>query len=235
MNMMGGGGRQPACYWTGLTLTNFPKRPRSRNSITPVILANSVSSLPSPTFSPGLMRVPRWRTIIDPPETNWPPKAFTPSRCELESRPFFELPKPFLCAMTQLLADNIADGDAREILAMADGPLVLLLALELENQRLFAASMRGDGAADARVSGLHAGPHRIAVDNRQHAAELDLRADVSGERFHFHRVTRSDAILLSTRFDDCVHSLNPSNLDFLGRSAPSVITPRKHPGNYRIL
>src|SRR5579885_894431 len=159
MNMMGGGGRQPACYWTGLTLTNFPKRPRSRNSITPVILANSVSSLPSPTFSPGLMRVPRWRTIIDPPETSWPPKAFTPSRCELESRPFFELPKPFLCAMIQLLGDNLADRDAREVLAMADSPLVLLLAFELEDQRLFAASLRGDDAAHPGVSGLRAGAH----------------------------------------------------------------------------
>src|SRR5579862_9800421 len=87
-------------YSGALMLTNLPMRPRSRNSITPVILANSVSSLPMPTLTPGLMRVPRWRTMMDPPGTNCPPKAFTPSRCAFESRPFLELPKPFLCAMT---------------------------------------------------------------------------------------------------------------------------------------
>src|SRR5471030_2462836 len=39
--------------------------------------------------------------MMVPPGTSCPPKAFTPSRCALESRPFLELPKPFLCAMTQ--------------------------------------------------------------------------------------------------------------------------------------
>src|SRR6476646_135456 len=66
----------------------------------PVTLAKSVSSLPRPTLAPGLMRVPRWRTMMVPPGTSWPPKAFTPRRCALESRPFLELPKPFLCAIT---------------------------------------------------------------------------------------------------------------------------------------
>jgi hypothetical protein len=32
--------------------------------------------------------------------TVWPPKRFTPSRCALESRPFLEEPKPFLCAIS---------------------------------------------------------------------------------------------------------------------------------------
>src|SRR5215469_3502861 len=40
--------------------------------------------------------------MIDPPVTSCPPKAFTPSRCAFESRPFLELPKPFLCAITFL-------------------------------------------------------------------------------------------------------------------------------------
>ena len=37
--------------------------------------------------------------MIEPPVTNSPPNALTPSRCALESRPFFELPSPFLCAI----------------------------------------------------------------------------------------------------------------------------------------
>ena len=82
-------------YSAGAMLTNLPMRPRSRNSMTPLIFAKSVSSLPRPTLVPGRMRVPRCRTMMEPPGTNWPPKAFMPNRCALESRPFFELPNPF--------------------------------------------------------------------------------------------------------------------------------------------
>jgi hypothetical protein len=39
--------------------------------------------------------------MIDPPVMSSPPKAFTPSRCALESRPFVELPPPFLCAIAE--------------------------------------------------------------------------------------------------------------------------------------
>src|SRR5258706_1892994 len=41
--------------------------------------------------------------MMVPPCTPCPPKAFTPSRCAFESRPFFELPNPFLCAIAQFL------------------------------------------------------------------------------------------------------------------------------------
>src|ERR1041385_6686974 len=92
----------------------------------PVTLAKRVSSLPRPTFAPGLMRVPRWRTMMVPPGTSCPPKAFTPSRCALESRPFLELPKPFLCAIRHLHHD-VADLHLGEALAVPDGLLVLLM------------------------------------------------------------------------------------------------------------
>src|SRR5215471_13098830 len=100
-------------------------RPRSRYSTTPVTLANNVSSLPQPTFWPGLIFVPRCRTITDPPGTSCPPNTFTPSRCALESRPFLELPKPFLCAIRHLNHD-VAYLQRREGLAMPDRLLVLL-------------------------------------------------------------------------------------------------------------
>src|SRR6476660_9427875 len=111
-------------YSAALMLTSLPIRPRSRNSMMPGIFANSVSSLPRPTLTPGLNLVPRCRTMIVPPETNWPPKAFTPKRCAFESRPFLELPKPFLCAITHLHHD-LADLHFREVLAVPDGSLVL--------------------------------------------------------------------------------------------------------------
>jgi hypothetical protein len=47
------------------------------------------------------MRVPRCREMMEPPVTNSPAKAFTPSRCAFESRPFVELPPPFLCAIAE--------------------------------------------------------------------------------------------------------------------------------------
>src|SRR4051794_28718679 len=125
-------------------LTNLPMRPRSRNSTTPVTLAKRVSSLPQPTLRPGLILVPRWRTIIEPPGTSWPPNTFTPSRCALESRPFLELPKPFLCAIRHLTLD-VADLHLGERLAMPDGLLVLLLPLELEHDDFVAAAFTQDG------------------------------------------------------------------------------------------
>src|SRR6266849_1448589 len=86
---------------SGSTITNFPIDPLLRNLMRPVILAKRVSSLPRPTFSPGFTRVPRWRTMIVPPGTSCPPKALKPSRCAFESRPFREVPCPFLCAINQ--------------------------------------------------------------------------------------------------------------------------------------
>src|SRR5580700_11136243 len=76
--------------------------PLSMNLIRPVILAKRVSSLPRPTLSPGFTRVPRCRTMIVPPGTTCPPNALNPSRCEFESRPFREVPCPFLCAISVL-------------------------------------------------------------------------------------------------------------------------------------
>src|SRR5216684_1345928 len=144
-------------------LTKWPMRPRSRNSTTPVILANSVSSLPQPTFSPGLMRVPRCRTMIDPPGTICPPKTFTPRRWAFESRPFLELPNPFLCAILLFrLRDDLVHSQFGEVLAMADRALILLLALELEDQDLFSAVVRGNRGDHLGIGQLRFG-ERLAV------------------------------------------------------------------------
>src|ERR1700686_277312 len=159
---------------------NLPERPRSRNTTMPETLANSVSSLPRPTFSPGLNGVPRWRTRIEPPVTNSPPKALTPRRCALESRPFLELPRPFLCAISDLCQD-LVPLHLRVILPVTDGSFVLLLALELEHQNLGAASMSGNGALHARLPQLGPGDNFVrVVHNREHATEFDLSADVAG-------------------------------------------------------
>ena len=59
-------------------------------------VANSVSSEPMDTLTPGRKRVPRCRTKMVPALTTSPENALTPSLCALESRPFLELPPPFL-------------------------------------------------------------------------------------------------------------------------------------------
>src|SRR6516164_8358783 len=89
--------------------TNRPLLPRSLNSTYPVTSANSVSSLPCATFSPGRCFVPRCRTMIVPAFTSCPPKRFTPSLCPCESRPFVDEPPPFLCAMTNSSQLNSLD------------------------------------------------------------------------------------------------------------------------------
>src|SRR5215204_7221372 len=78
---------------------NLPCRPLSSNLTTPSMSANSVSSLPRPTFLPGFHFVPRCRARILPPRTASPPNFFRPSRCECESRPLRDEPTPFLCAI----------------------------------------------------------------------------------------------------------------------------------------
>src|ERR1035438_886705 len=109
--------------------------------------------------------------LIEPPVPSWPPKAFTPSRCALESRPFVELPPPFLCAIAlipsqifwvpqglasetwEILPALLAgcgvghavgldglDANLGKVLPVALQLLVLLLALQVEDQDLVAAA-----------------------------------------------------------------------------------------------
>src|ERR1035437_4359769 len=70
------------------------------NCTAPATRAKSVSSPPRPTPSPGWKCVPRWRTMISPALTTWPPKRLTPRNWEFESRPLRVEDAPFLCAMS---------------------------------------------------------------------------------------------------------------------------------------
>src|ERR1017187_6852535 len=184
-------------------LTNLPRRPRSLNSTTPVTLANSVSSLPNPTFSPGLIGVPRCRTMIDPPGTSCPPKRFTPRRCALESRPFLELPKPFLCAME--LAHDVADAHFGVILPVPLGPLILLLSLELENQDLLGAIVIFDRRVNFDIVCVLADHHFIGVVKEcQDAAKLDFRADLSLQIRDANNVAGGNAKLPPACLNNCL-------------------------------
>src|ERR1700741_2523583 len=107
-------------------------RPRfSANSTAPGALANSVSSPPRPTFTPGGKWVPRGRTMISPALTISPPNRLTPSRWAAESRPLRELEAPFLCAMCRLLLLDSGDPQDRQLLTMALPLVIAGLVLEL--------------------------------------------------------------------------------------------------------
>src|SRR5690242_2474140 len=96
--------------------------------------------------------------------------------------------------------------DAGVILAMPDGALVLLLALELEDDRLIAAALRCDGALHTRAAKRGTRPDRIAIHDRNHAVEFHIRADVAGQSLDFDRLAWSNPILFTAGFNHCVHT-----------------------------
>ena len=107
-----GGSSKPGTMSTSLRPLRWP------NCTVPSARANSVSSLPRPTFSPGWKRVPRWRTMIVPAVTSVPLETLTPSRWAVESRPLREEAAPFFFDMCSALRDR-GDLDRRVLLTVA--------------------------------------------------------------------------------------------------------------------
>src|SRR6266508_2331045 len=114
-----------------------------------------------------------------PAVTNWPPKRLTPSICGLESRPFLELPTPFLWAMRLYL--DLRDAHRGQGLAVPAVPPVVLPPLEFDHHDLGALSLR------EHLVELHRGPLRLAepldLDHlpRRHPVLLATRRN---HRFH---------------------------------------------------
>src|SRR5437660_8887921 len=258
---------------TGSSITNLPMDPLSMNLIRPVILAKRVSSLPRPTLSPGFTRVPRCRTMMVPPGTSCPPNALNPSRCEFESRPFREVPCPFLCAISVLSSQlsvpsqnletdvwmklfllggflrsllgggvllgfrlrrglvifrlsrfhllrlrfllrqirslealpaksDLGDAHRRKRLPVSAQLLVLLFALEVENENLCAAALAYDFANNASVS-LTADLSFFA-GNRHHW-KLNLTVG-PGQFLDSNHIAGRHPVLLSTGADNRVHT-----------------------------
>src|SRR6186997_3099290 len=157
-----------------------PRAPWSSNFTRPPIFANSVSSLPRPTFRPGRKRRPRCRTRIDPPVTTLPSNRLTPSRCELLSRPLRDDPCPFFVAIALHL--NVGDADARQQGSMTLGPTVLLAPLLLEDANLLALVELADDA-EHLGAGHERRPRRdvaIVVADEQDLVEGHLAARVAG-------------------------------------------------------
>src|SRR5436190_4958405 len=162
------------------------RRPRRLpNCTAPAERANNVSSPPRPTFAPGWKWVPRWRTMISPALTTWPPYRLTPRRWELESRPFLVDAAPFLCAISVSCGAvlcglgsglDVGDLDLGVLLAVALALLVTRLVLELLDHDLGALGATEHLGGHRRlVELLGLGGDGVAVDH-EHDRQRDLLA-----------------------------------------------------------
>src|ERR671916_2509638 len=157
-------------------------RPRRVPKVTaPGCSANSVSSPPRPTPRPGWMWVPRWRTMISPAFTTWPPKRLTPRRCAFESRPLREDEAPFLCAMSSSALRDVADHDVGEGLTVPLTLVVTGLVLELVDADLRALAVLDDLAGHGHAGQrLRVGGDGVAVD-QQEGRQGDRVTGLAGE------------------------------------------------------
>src|SRR5579872_1384685 len=103
---------------------------------------------------------------------------------------------------------DLVNGELSKILPVADRPLVLLLALELEDQHLVAASVPGDGGRDLGLGQIRPRDELVGIAHYgNYAAHLNLRTDIAVDGVNLDRVARSNTVLLPSGFDNCVHSL----------------------------
>src|SRR5512146_2386226 len=188
------------------------RRPRNRaNSTLPATSANSVSSSPRPTPRPGWKWVPRWRTMISPAFTRWPPKRLTPSRCAFESRPLRLEDAPFLCAMScqslRLLGlPDPGDPDLGVLLPVSLATLVTRLVPVVDHVDLRPLGRADHLAGDLVLAKLRRVADDRAVVHHEQGGErnarpgLFVRKLVDGEH-----VIKGDLLLPATAAHNRVH------------------------------
>src|SRR4051794_5477471 len=194
--------------------TSTSLRPlRLPNFTLPGASANSVSSPPRPTFSPGWKRVPRWRTMMAPAVTVCPSNTFTPRRLASLSRPLRVEPPPlvFDIGRSAPLRDA-GDLDRRVVLTVAPPAALVRLVLVGEAPDLRAGCLAHDAGGHAgagQVAG--GGGDGVAVDE-QDGRERELVA-VRAEALDVEQLALLDPVLLPTGLDDCVHLRASGPLD----------------------
>ena len=109
-----------------------------------------------------------------------------------------------LCFLEALAVDeNLVDFDLNEVLAVALHLLVLLLALELEDEDLFATAFADDGGENLGSGEVGLELALFAADGED-VGELDVAVLVGGG-FNLQLLARRDQILFAAGADDCVH------------------------------
>src|SRR5688572_31495129 len=190
-----------------------PRAPWSSNFTRPSTFANSVSSLPRPTFRPGRKRRPRCRTRIDPPVTTLPSNRLTPSRCELLSRPLRDEPCPFLCAMTFFQAateldDDVGDANAGVGGAVPFRPAHVLAALLLEHADLRTARLAVDDAENLDVGDKRRTGQDLAAVLLEYEdpVDADFLTHLGLEVVNSHDRSLADLQLTAAALNDCEHA-----------------------------
>src|SRR6185369_1685730 len=192
----------------------------------PAPRANRVWSLPMPTFTPGYTRVPRWRMMMLPPMTCWPPNFFTPRRFDSESRPLRDEPPAFLCAISNyseilfsgrggrgfrlggllggllFLATNGEDAQQGHLLAMAVATAIVVPATLLEDDHLLALGLSDDFGRDHDARGVLDLP---GVTRQQDIAQRDLVTGLTSQLLDRDLVSGGNPVLLAARAHDCEH------------------------------
>src|ERR1700742_3934017 len=192
------------------------RRPRCEPNVTlPAISANRVSSPPRPTLMPGWKCVPRWRTMISPAFTRWPPKRLTPSRWALESRPLRLDDAPFLCAISALRLLRCVDaGDPhlRVLLAVAETTPVTGLVPVVDHVDLRSGRVADDLSRDPVPADLRGVGNHVVVVDHQDGRQRDAGADVAGKLVDVQDVIDRHFFLPATCAHNRVHprTLSPS-------------------------
>src|SRR5215203_2817148 len=174
------------------------------NSTAPGAVANSVSSPPRPTLTPGWKWVPRWRTMISPALTIWPPNRLTPSRWAAESRPLRELEAPFLCAMCRLLLLDSGDLEDRQLLTVTLPLVIAGLVLELVDADLGALGVLEHLTGHGDLLQVLGGAGDIRAVNHEGDGQRHLRTGLDLELLDLDHVAHRDLVLLAAGLDDRV-------------------------------
>src|SRR5829696_7016878 len=175
------------------------------NSTAPGAVANSVSSPPRPTLTPGWKWVPRWRTMISPALTIWPPNRLTPSRWAAESRPLRELEAPFLCAICRRLPLlDSGDLEHRQLLTVTLPLVIAGLVLELVDADLGALGVLEHLAGDGDLVQVLGGAGDVRAVDDQGDGQRDIGAWLRVKFLDLDHVSDRDLVLLAAGLDDCV-------------------------------
>src|SRR5919112_228657 len=156
--------------------------------------------------SPGWKWVPRWRTMISPALTSWPPKRLTPRRCALESRPLRVEDAPFLCAMSAASALDAGDADLGVVLTVPLALAVtgLVLVLQDVDLRALGRAQHLGGHGD-RAQGRGRREDGLAVDEHQRL-QVEAGAHRAVGLVDLENVAHADLVLAAATTHDCVHA-----------------------------
>src|SRR3989337_1172299 len=141
---------------------------------------------------------------MEPPVTNWPANRFTPSIWGFESRPFLELPTPFLCAMSLDL--DLRDADGRQDLPVSAFPAVVPPPLELDHEHFGALLLLHHFPCDLRrLERLGLQGDLAVLGDEQDVRELHRRPLRLAEPLYLDDLARGHPVLLPARRDNRFH------------------------------